>query len=415
MRGLPAVAAVLVSVCAMPRAEAESPVLAIRLRGALPRPLVFFISDWTGRAPRLEAFVDSQPLPAELSEISSSGAQWDATVRSSAGEAHIQLAIRGTTALGDFDGVFNGAQLHGAVEASVVWKQPGALLWIPEPAKPVRAVLLWDEGRLHDVLDEAPQAFCAANNVAVVGLDAGFNSSESGDADDRLSALAAVSGHREIATAPILLRGAPFIGPAMRRVIAWADSKGGGERDLPSREWPFTLPGNHESLPLLLIHFQHTLDVRLPGAKPLPVVPGGAWLADDSTWKSEIAKILPAAASKGVPAHMSWLPDKDVAWIYRGAVALDSPLKLTLARGHGIGYFPGEPVVLDCEGVRGGQWKSVGLYDGAKRIALLTGNQTLTLAAAQKQGVHAGVLLGERADGSLRTSAPVAWIVRPAL
>jgi hypothetical protein len=33
----------------------------------------------------------------------------------------------------------------------------------------------------------------------------------------------------------------------------------------------------------------------------------------------------------------------------------------------------------------------------------------------QKLGVHAGVLVGERPDGSLRTSWPVAWIVRPAL
>jgi hypothetical protein len=30
----------------------------------------------------------------------------------------------------------------------------------------------------------------------------------------------------------------------------------------------------------------------------------------------------------------------------------------------------------------------------------------------QKLGAHAGVLVGERSDGTLRTSWPVAWVVR---
>jgi hypothetical protein len=407
------IAAFLACALAKPGVAIEAPELAIVLENSLPEPLVLLISGWTSQTPHLTAYANSLPVSAELSGISSSGAQWDATVRytlaEGQGEAHLQLAIRGATALGDFDGVFRNAQFHGAVEAGLSYVREGMMLWIPDPSRPVRAVLLWRDTASHAALHDDLQAFGAANNVAVIGLDPSVSE------EDALSALGGMSGHREIETVPILLRGRSFVGPAMRRVIAYADAKGGGERDLTPHDWSFELPGDLASLPLVLLHFQHTLDERLSGSRILPVDQTRMWLADNSTWTSGVTKILPAAAFRGDARRMSRLIDKDVAWIYRGAVTRDSPLRLTLAGSHAAQYFPGEPVVLDCFGINRAEWKSVGLYDGAKHIAAVTGNQAVTLATAQKEGVHAGVLVGERADGTLRTSAPVVWVVRPAL
>jgi hypothetical protein len=79
---------------------------------------------------------------------------------------------------------------------------------------------------------------------------------------------------------------------------------------------------------------------------------------------------------------------------------------------YGMQYFAGEPVILDCIGLDG-DWNSVAVYDGARRIATVT-KARVTLPT-QKVGTHAGVLVGERKDGSVRTSWPVAWVVRPAL
>ncbi len=72
-------------------------------------------------------------------------------------------------------------------------------------------------------------------------------------------------------------------------------------------------------------------------------------------------------------------------------------------------------MVLECADFGEGEWKSVALYDGAARVAAVTGDRPRVVLPPQKLGAHAGVLMGERPDGSLRTSWPVAWVVRPAL
>ena len=54
------------------------------------------------------------------------------------------------------------------------------------------------------------------------------------------------------------------------------------------------------------------------------------------------------------------------------------------------------------------------LYDGAQQLGVLTPFHPRITLPPQKPGGHAGVLVGERPDGSLRTSWPVAWVVRPA-
>jgi hypothetical protein len=171
------------------------------------------------------------------------------------------------------------------------------------------------------------------------------------------------------------------------------------------------------SVPLFLLHFQHALDQRLPvGAATIgPVDSRHAWLADNSTWHDGIAKIFPAAGFAGDARHLSWLLDADVAAVYRGVATYGNPLVLARTAGHSVAYFADEPVVVECTDFGEGEWRSVGLYDGAQRVATLAREKPRVTLGAQKLGVHAGVLVGERADGSQRTSWPVAWVVRPAL
>jgi hypothetical protein len=69
--------------------------------------------------------------------------------------------------------------------------------------------------------------------------------------------------------------------------------------------------------------------------------------------------------------------------------------------------------VLECTDFGDGPWKSIRLYDGSQPVATLTQDKPRAVLPPQKPGAHAAVLVGERADGTQRTSWPVAWIVRP--
>jgi hypothetical protein len=445
--------------------------------GALIRPLVLFLSDWSGDTPKASAYTYTGTVEAAVTRLKSQAARWDAAVHYTvleeagakplSGEVTLGLTLHGTTLLGTYVGAFNGIAAKGAAEAGLSWdfterdQRRGMLLWLPDPAKPVRALLLWGNGpglsAKHVALREDLQAFGAANRVAVIGMD-GYdqNMPVSGPAiHDGLKALAALSRHPELETAPILFSGHSMGGQIAyeynawnpERVIAFTVSKGGvyfhpnaperaranpgvlvaGETDMESRvaaihrlfdsnrpagaRWSLEIEEGiaHDfgaSLPLFLLHFQHALD------RP-PAGGSRAWLADNATWQDGITRIFPAGGFPGEATRSSWLLDEDVAYVYRGIATYGNPLKLALAGGHGMQYFADETVEVECSDFGPGPWKSVALYDGASRIAPLTPQKPRVALTAQRPGVHAGVLLGERPDGALRTSRPIAWVVRP--
>ncbi len=462
------------------------PVLGVALDNAITqpgnlrliRPLVLFITDWSGEKPRAQAYTFTGSVTAEVTRLAGSPGHWNASVKYTVieaagavpgrGELTLHLTIGGTTVLGSFDGRFRDLQIQGTAQAGLTWELPtrhaggGMMLWLPDPSRPVRAVVLWGPGAgqsaKHAALREDLQAFAAANNLALVGL--GFETFTD------LKAIGELSGHPELDSVPILFTGHSAGGQAAyefnawhpERVIAFTVSKGGyyltwqaseraranpavlcgGEKDLEGRVaaihrlfdsnrplgafWSMEVEEDQghdfgRSLPLFLLHFQHALDERWPrgATRILPVDPKRAWLADNATWKDDIAKIFPAAGFKGDASHLSWLLDRDVAYVYRGTASYGNPLRLALSSGHGMQYFTDEPVVVECTDFGEGEWKSVALYDGSKRIATITRNKPRVTLKPQKLGVHGGVLVGERPDGSLRTSWPVAWIVRPAL
>jgi pimeloyl-ACP methyl ester carboxylesterase len=489
MRRLLVVALLLGTVAA---ATVMPPVLTISLenvitqpqrngKGRLIRPLVLYVADWSTPMPQVEAYTYTGVVTATLTRLTSAAGHWDATVKYTvtaepggpaySGEVALHLTLHGVTVLGTYEGAFNGIAAKGAADAGLTWTyadatRRGLLLWLSDPSRKVRALLLWGNGpglsAKHIALRQDLQAFAAANDVAVIGMDGfGLNMPQrDGDAIHQgLRSLAAASGHAELATAPILFSGHSMGGQIAyeynawnpERVIAFTVSKAGahrelspeagatpavlvaGEKDLEGRvrsilqmfdisrphgaPWSLEVEENaaHEfgrSLPLFLLHFQHALDRRLVGGKLLPLDMGRGWLADNSTWKEGITRIFPVARFKGDAAHLSWLLDEDVAYVYRGVATYGNPLTVELSDKHGIQYFAGEPLILDCKGLDG-DWNSVAVYDGARRIAEVRGAR-VTLPR-QKVGTHAGVLVGERKDGSVRTSWPVAWVVRPAL
>jgi hypothetical protein len=469
---------------------AAPPVLAIEMDNAITqpgnlrliRPLALFISDWSGEKPRARAWTNTGSVTAEIAPLPGTRGHWNATVKytvteapgaaPASGQLTVRLTVHGVTVLGSFEGKFRDLMVNGPVQAGLCWDlvsgpKSGTILWLPDPARPARAAIVL--GSKEAALREDLQAFAAANNLAIAGIE-GFDLDMAGrdgpaiDAD--LKALGAMSGHPEMERAPLFLTGHSMSGQIAyeynawrpERVVAFTVNKGGnyrtwqasdraranpavlcgGETDTDHRvasirrlfdgNRPFGALWSVEieegeghsfvrSLPLFLLHFQHALDQRLPvGATSIrPVDQRRAWLADNSTWHGGIAKIFPAAGFKGDSTHLSWLLDGDVAYVYRGVATYGNPLVLARTADHGVAYFADEPVVLECTDFGNDEWKSVALYDGAARIATLTRGKPRVTLKPQKLGVHAGVLVGERPDGSQRTSWPVAWIVRPAL
>jgi hypothetical protein len=193
------------------------------------------------------------------------------------------------------------------------------------------------------------------------------------------------------------------------------------------------------SMPLFLYWLEHVIDARLPpGAKALqPIDESRAWWADNSTWKDGITVIQPESnhapkLNESVkeyriqpvnghvdfhtlpgPLRFSWLPDKDLAYVYRGLATYDNPLKLARTGDHRPTYVAGERVELECVDFGPGGWKRVGVYDGATLLGEVTPNQPRLSLPPQTAGAHAGVLIGEMANGAFRTSLPVAWVIWP--
>jgi len=478
--------ALICAAVAVAAAHAQPPTLAVELENVITqpgnlrliRPLVLFVTEWSGEHPQARAWTNTGTVTAEITRLPASPDHWNATVRytvveaegapPATGQVTLRLAIRGTAVTGSFDGRFRDLQLHGDAHAGLTWDYAyriaasGMLLWLPDPGRPVRAVLLW--GDKHGALRPDAQAFAAANNLALIGHQ-GYFVGEGVIMEKGLAALAETSGHPELARVPLMLTGHSIYGQIAYefnawypgRVLAFTVHKGGayqtwnapdaaranpgvivgGETDTEGRIasihrlfdtnrpqgalWSLEFEEGEphtvgRSVPLILFHFQHALDQRLPAGatKPLPVDTKRAWLADNSTWRDSITKIFSADSYKGDVTHLSWLLDRDVAFVYRGIATYRNPLVLARTAGHESAYYSDEPVVLECADFGDDTWKRVTLYDGAQQLGVLTPDHPRITLPPQKPGAHAGVLVGERPDGSLRTSWPVAWVVRPA-
>jgi dienelactone hydrolase len=415
------------------------------------------------------------------------------------GTVKLRLRIQGAIVRGTYEGAFNGIPLKGSPGAGLVFEHwypgtpQGLLLWLPQLKRPVRGIVFWGNGANLDnrywALRQDFQAVAAANDLAVVGTGLMGLTMSSGEGDrllEGLKTLAASSGHPELNTVPIVFMGHSNGGGMAfnfnqwlpSRVAGYVSSHGAGfykdgSGSVLSNPGVLTagevdqkiaavgieadfawlrLKGAHVSLvveqgedhgsgpgaiPFFLLTLQHIIDRRLPrGAQTLqPADDRDAWLADNSTWKDGITKIMPAAEVAWQPppgmeiefhdghvdfkqlpecVRMSWLLDKDVAYIYRGIATYSNPLKLERAGGHGSAYLSSEPITLECTAFGDQHWKSIRVYDGARLLDEVSpAHPRLTIPAHQKPGAHASVLVGELPSGDLRTSLPVSWVVWP--
>jgi hypothetical protein len=156
-------------------------------------------------------------------------------------------------------------------------------------------------------------------------------------------------------------------------------------------------------------------DVRKGPVKLKPVDPGAGWVADNTTWKGGLTAVTPAKDFKGNVARSSWLPNEDVAFIYRAYATHDRPLRITApvntsARDESLDAGSGVTIKVDDSRFAG--WAKLELYDGARKVGTLTRGPAVFAVKDLKAGYHAFSVLGTDAGGNVRPSDPVLVVVR---
>jgi hypothetical protein len=192
--------------------------------------------------------------------------------------------------------------------------------------------------------------------------------------------------------------------------FAWAMVEGGGHEEI-------------DQATLALPFLDHCFRLRVPAdadprrgpvvLKPLPLASG--WLADNATWRSALTRIAPCDDAGATSATMSWLPDEDIAWVYRAYATFAPPLKLTnppsgatwvLNRGASL------TITVDDTGLPG--WRQMALYEGAQKVAGIAPGPARFPLSDLKPGVHPYLVMATDAQGALRTSRPALVVVTPA-
>lgn len=156
-------------------------------------------------------------------------------------------------------------------------------------------------------------------------------------------------------------------------------------------------------------------DVTKGPIKLLSIDPATGWVADNTTWKSGLTKIVPAKQFKGDLAHSSWLQDEDIAFIYRAYATYDNPLNITSPGPCGPGTASVDPasnVPITVDASKFPNWKKLEFYDGAKKLGTVTAVPAQFTAKSLTPGYHVFSVLGTDAGGHIRTSDPVMVVVR---
>jgi hypothetical protein len=156
-------------------------------------------------------------------------------------------------------------------------------------------------------------------------------------------------------------------------------------------------------------------DVTKGPIKLLSVDPATGWVADNTTWKSGLVKIVPARLFKGDLGHSSWLQNEDIAFIYRAYATHNNPLTITSPGPCGPGtpaVDPGSNVPITVDPSRFPNWKKLEFYDGAKKLGTVTGVPPRFTATNLTPGYHVFSVLGTDAQGTTRSSDPVMVVVQ---
>jgi dienelactone hydrolase len=143
----------------------------------------------------------------------------------------------------------------------------------------------------------------------------------------------------------------------------------------------------------------------------------GGWVADNTTWKSGLTKICPAADFHGDLGQSSWLPTADLAFIYRAYSTYDNPLKIVSPAPNTGGaarlFDPGANVTIMVDDVGFPGWTKLEFFDGARKLGEAAKAAAPQFTAANLPvGLHVFSVFGTDAQGAQRSSNPVLIIVR---
>ena len=156
-------------------------------------------------------------------------------------------------------------------------------------------------------------------------------------------------------------------------------------------------------------------DTRQGPVKLKPVALESGWVADNTSWKSGLTAITPAAKFRGEVARSSWLLNEDLAFIYRAYSTLDWPLRITSPSRDAARedvYDRGSAVTIQVDASKFPGWTKLECYDGAKKLGTVTQGPAQFTATNLIPGYHVFSVLGTDAAGAVRTSNPALAVVR---
>lgn len=171
---------------------------------------------------------------------------------------------------------------------------------------------------------------------------------------------------------------------------------------------------------VLLRFFHNMIRLRYPagqtpvaGAVTLKDVPFEAgWYADQTTWQTPngMTAIAPVGTYAGDPVNPSWLPDKDTAFLFRALSSWSRPLSITTSSQ---AYAAGAPVTITVNTGAFPDWTKLEFYNGATKLGEVTaGNPAELTLTNLPPAVYGFIVLGHKADGTVRTSNPRAVVMR---
>lgn len=189
-----------------------------------------------------------------------------------------------------------------------------------------------------------------------------------------------------------------------------------------------------------MAYYETCIGLRLPpGADPRkgsvklnPLKREDGWLADSSTWENTPGgtQIAPASEYKGDPFKAVWLPNEEMAILYRAIASYNNPLTLRIANLQevvnpnasgvmlrskgGKMVDPGAKLELTCEPAANCDFEKVEFYQCGKKIGEVRRGAAFTLEAIAdgSRAANTFVAVAVRGKDVIGTSYPIHVTVR---